>query len=258
VKIKELKESLKLEVESVVNYVGVDINTASVFLLRYISGLNKKTAWNIVNYRNENGIFSKRSDIKKVKGIGKKAYEQAAGFCRVPESKNPLDNSIIHPESYDIVKKIFDYYKFEIKNFKQDRVTIKNVMTKESSKDIAQKLNLNPITAEDIFIAILSDTVDPRDEFPQPILKKEVKRISDLKEGMIMQGTVRNVVDFGAFVDIGVKEDGMIHKSKFGKKNCEPLNEVYTGQIISTKILSIDKKRGRIGLELFNNRGEKK
>lgn len=246
---KDLSESLQIEVESVVNFVGVDLNSASPFLLQYISGLNKKTAWNILDYKSENGPFKSRKELKKVKGIGPKAYEQAAGFCRVPESENPLDNTVVHPEKYEATEQILHSFSFSIDDYKSQKDTVKKTLKGANIKALSEKLSMNPITCEDIIKALTTDYIDPRDSYPQPILKTDVKKLEDLSPGMHLQGTVRNVVDFGAFVDIGVKVDGLIHKSKFGQHNADPLEEVYVGEIVNVEIIKVDKERERIALK---------
>jgi uncharacterized protein len=248
---KDLNATLGIEVESVVNFVGVDLNSSSPFLLQYISGLNKKTAWNVLTYKEENGPFKSRAELKKVKGIGPKAYEQASGFCRVPESKNPLDNTIVHPERYADSGEILKESGFTLKDLRENKEAVKKVLKSKDVEKLAEKLNMNSITVDDIIKALVTDYLDPRDSYPQPLLKKDVKKIDDLTEGMRVQGTVRNVVDFGAFVDIGVKEDGLIHKSKFGKKDADPLEEVFVGQIVNMEIIKVDKERGRISLQLI-------
>jgi uncharacterized protein len=246
---KDLSESLQIKVESVVNFVGVDLNSASPFLLQYISGLNKKTAWNILDYKSENGPFKSRKELKKVKGIGPKAYEQAAGFCRVPESENPLDNTVVHPEKYEATEQILQSFSFSIDDYKSQKDTVKKTLKGANIKALSEKLSMNPITCEDIIKALTTDYIDPRDSYPQPILKTDVKKLEDLSPGMHLQGTVRNVVDFGAFVDIGVKVDGLIHKSKFGQHNADPLEEVYVGEIVNVEIIKVDKERERIALK---------
>ena len=246
---KDLSQSLQIEVESVVNFVGVDLNSASPFLLQYISGLNKKTAWNILDYKSENGPFKSRKELKKVKGIGPKAYEQAAGFCRVPESKNPLDNTVVHPEKYEATEKILQTFSFTIDDYQTQKDTVKKALKGANIKTLSEELSMNPITCEDIIKALTTDYIDPRDSYPQPILKTDVKKLEDLSIGMQLQGTVRNVVDFGAFVDIGVKVDGLIHKSKFGKHNADPLEEVYVGEIVNVEIIKVDQERERISLK---------
>ncbi|MFW6263472.1 MAG: Tex-like N-terminal domain-containing protein [Thermotogota bacterium] len=246
---KDLSGSLQIEVESVVNFVGVDLNSASPFLLQYISGLNKKTAWNVLDYKSENGAFKSRKALKKVKGIGPKAYEQAAGFCRVPESENPLDNTIVHPEKYDATEQILQSVSLTIDDYKTQKEGVKKSLKEVNIQSLSEKLSLNPITCEDIIKALTTDYIDPRDSYPQPILKTDVKKLEDLSLGMQLQGTVRNVVDFGAFVDIGVKVDGLIHKSKFGKHNADPLEEVYVGEIVNVEIIKVDQNRDRISLK---------
>ena len=246
---KDLSQALQIEVESVVNFVGVDLNSASAFLLQYISGLNKKTAWNILEYKAQNGPFKSRTELKKVKGIGPKAYEQAAGFCRVPESKNPLDNTVVHPEKYDATAQILQAFSWTIDDYKNQTASVKQSLKGADVQGLAEKLSMNPITCEDILKALTTDYIDPRDSYPQPILKTDVKKMEDLSVGMRLQGTVRNVVDFGAFVDIGVKVDGLIHKSQFGKPHADPLEEVYVGQIVNVIIIQVDADRDRISLK---------
>ncbi len=246
---KDLSGSLQIEVESVVNFVGVDLNSASPFLLQYISGLNKKTAWNILDYKSENGPFQSRKELKKVKGIGPKAYEQAAGFCRVPESENPLDNTVVHPEKYDATEQILQSFSLTINDYKTQKERVKKTLKEANIKTLSDNLSMNPITCDDIIKALTTDYIDPRDSYPQPILKTDVKKLEDLSIGLQLQGTVRNVVDFGAFVDIGVKVDGLIHKSKFGKHNADPLEEVYVGEIVNVEIIKVDKERERISLK---------
>jgi len=251
----KLKASLEREVESVVNFVGVDLNTASSYLLTFISGLNKRTANAVVKHRNENGSFKNRRELLTVKGIGPKAFEQAAGFCRVPESDNPLDNTIIHPESYVICEKILNACGFSLTNLgnTDSRDRLREAFAELKVVSIAQQLDLNPITVTDIVSALTAKHLDPRAAFPQPILKKEVRSLTDLTEGMRLQGTVRNVVDFGAFVDIGVKVDGLIHKSRMGGRSRNPLEELFVGQIVEVRVLQIEHDRGRIQLEIATN-----
>ena len=245
---KELQKTLAREVESVVNFVGVDLNGASPFLLQYISGLNKKTAWAIDAWKKENGPFQNRMQLKQVKGIGPKAFEQAAGFCRVPGSSHPLDNTIIHPESYQACADILEHLGLSIEGFSTDRASFTQKLKQHEPQTVAHELSRNPVTVKDIFDALLAPYLDPREAFPQPLLKTDVRHMEDLKPGMVLQGTVRNVVDFGAFVDIGVKVDGLVHRSKLGIKGASPLEVLRVGQIVEVKILGVDLTRQRINL----------
>jgi uncharacterized protein len=243
---KKLKEQLRLEVESVVNHIGVDINRASVFLMQYVSGLNRKLADNIVSYRSENGMFSTRNELKKVKGLGPKTFELCAGFCRVPESANPFDNTIIHPESYQLADTMLEQIGFHPKTKKKNWQEIKAALLKCNPVELAEQTSspLSEITF--IIEAVCHRKVDPREDYPQPVLSSSVQE--SLTVGLITQGTVKNVLDFGAFVDIGVKTNGLIHKSKM-KQDLSPMEQFYVGQIITVRILDFDLERGRIQLE---------
>jgi uncharacterized protein len=244
----ELQRVLKLEVESVVNYVGIDLNQASPFLMQYVSGLNSAKSWKIFEYRKENGAFRRREELKKVKGIGEKTYELAAGFCRVPESEEPLDNTVIHPESYESVKRLLLLTNLTFEEIEKKPDSLSRKIEEIKYENIQTQFGITEVHVHDIIEALTLRHVDPRDEFPQPVLKKEIRSLEDLTEGMELEGTVRNVVDFGAFVDIGVKIDGLIHQSQFGKKWANPLEKVYTGEIIRVKILKVDRERERINL----------
>ncbi len=243
---KLINFTLEREVESVVNHVGVNLNTASKHLLKYISGLNSKMAENIVKYRQEHGPFRSRKELLKVPSIGPKAYEQAAGFCRIPDSPNPLDNTIIHPEKYDTANKVLDYFNTDIENFSKN-IDIKNINYNKTSND----LKISIIELKDIIEGLLSKNVDPRENMPQINFTNKIINMEDLNIGDIVQGTVTNVVDFGAFVDIGIKNSGLVHKSNISKKYIQDPSEVLkVGQILNFRIISIDKDRGRIGLSL--------
>ncbi len=245
---KTLNFVLKREVESVVNYVGVNLNTASKHLLKYISGLNAKTAENIVKYREENGPFKNRKELLKVPGIGPKAYEQAAGFCRIPNSDNPLDNTIIHPEKYDAALKVIKYFHTSIENFSHEIEAEKIDYNK-----LSRELKIARTELEDIVKGLLSRDLDPRDEMPQIKFIDKMVTIDDLKVGEVVEGRITNVVDFGAFVDIGIKNSGLLHKSNISKEFVEDPTEILNvGQIIKVRIISIDKDRKRIGLSLKN------
>ena len=248
---KELSEALDNVVESAVNMVGVDLNTASASLLKHVSGLTGRTAENIVKFRDENGRFTKRSMLKKVAGIGDVAYEQAAGFLRIPDGKEPLDNTGIHPESYKATKKLLALYKIE-----KDPVSwrdIKNLVktSGKSLKVLAEEIGVGEPTLEDIIANLEKPGRDPRDAMPKPILKSDVLKIDDLREGMTLKGTVRNVVDFGAFVDIGLKRDGLVHVSEMANRFVKnPMDVVSVGDVVNVKVLSVDLERGRVQLSM--------
>ncbi|HNY82512.1 MAG TPA: Tex family protein [Thermotogota bacterium] len=246
--VSELNRVLKMEVESVVNYVGVDLNQASPYLLQYVSGLNRSKAWKIHEYKTEFGFFRSREDLKNVKGIGEKTYELAAGFCRIPESENPLDNTVIHPESYERIHRLLKRVgsAFEEIGLRPDDF-LKKVRS-IGHQTLSTELQVTEGELKDYLDALTIRHLDPRDSLPQPLLKKEVRGLDDLGEGMELEGTVRNVVDFGAFVDIGVEIDGLIHQSQFGKRWVKPSAIVHVGEIIRVRILKVDKDRGRINL----------
>lgn len=248
---KRLAEALHQVVESAVNMVGVNLNTASVSLLKYVSGLTSRTAASIVKYRDEHGPFRNREELKKVDGIGEIAFQQAAGFLRIPDGDNPLDNTSIHPESYQATQKLLEKFQIEDINAggKQLRAKIKSKV-----KDLSQlleELGIGEPTFNDILDNLEKPGLDPRDELPKPIFKSDVLKMEDLREGMILKGTVRNVVDFGAFVDIGVKQDGLVHVSRMAKKFVKnPYELLSVGDVIEVKVISIDLERGRIGLSM--------
>jgi uncharacterized protein len=247
---KELTQALDAVVESVVNYVGVDVNTASPALLRYVAGLSRSVAGNVVAYRDEHGPFQKRSDLKKVKGLGPKAYEQAAGFLRVPESANPLDNTAIHPESYPVVKRLLELAGTRLKA--RDMMgRVRAVRDELGLEGLAVLLEVGEPTLADILDGLERPGRDPRDELPAPILRRDVLKMEDLREGMRLKGTVRNVVDFGAFVDIGVKQDGLVHVSKMADRYVrDPFEVVSVGDVVEVTVVSVDLERGRIGLSM--------
>lgn len=231
---KELSETLEKIVEDCVNSVGVDINTASVALLGYVSGITKTTAKNILEYKRENGPFSSRKEIKKVKGIGPKAFTQCAGFLRIPESKEVLDHTAVHPESYDIAVKLLD-----------------RDLDKIDYQKTAEELEVGIPTLQDIVAELKKPGRDPRDEMPKPILRSDVLSIEDLEVGMELQGTVRNVVAFGAFVDIGIKNDGLVHISQLSDRFIkDPKEVVKVSDIVNVKIIDIDVERGKVGLSM--------
>ncbi|MDU5070466.1 Tex family protein [Finegoldia magna] len=231
---KKLKSSLEEVVEDCVNTVGVNINTASSALLNYVSGITKTTAKNIVDYKIENGPFTNRQEILKVKGIGPKAFVQCAGFLRIPESEEILDNTEVHPESYEIAKQIMKYDLDDI-----------------DVKKLSEELEVGEPTLRDIIQELKKPGRDPRDEMPKPVLRQDVLSIDDLEEGMIVTGTVRNVVDFGAFIDIGIKEDGLCHISKMSDSYIKNPREVCeVSDTVKVKIIGIDKERGLVSLSM--------
>jgi protein Tex len=247
---KRLVLALNAVVESAVNYVGVDLNTASSALLSYVAGVNHSIASNIVTYRNENGPFRARSQLKKVKRLGNKAFEQAAGFLRISDGTKPLDNTAIHPESYPVVKRLFAY--LGIRDNEPDmRHHLTALGQRSDLSQIAHKLGVGMPTLRDIIDALQKPGRDPRQDLPLPILRQDVLKIEDLTEGMVLQGTVRNVVPFGAFVDIGVKQDGLVHISQLADRYVrDPLEIVSTGDIVQVRVLGIDLDRGRIALTM--------
>lgn len=247
-----LTEALSNVVEDCVNKVGVDLNTASPSLLSYVAGLNATTAKNIVAYREENGEFTSRSQIKKVPKLGPKAFTQCAGFLRIPNSKNILDNTGVHPESYDSCVKLLDFLGYTIDDIKNGNVSLIESKIKLFGEDkLAQKLDIGVPTLKDIAKELTKPGRDIRDELPPPLLRSDVLDLKDLKEGMEITGTVRNVVDFGAFIDIGVHHDGLVHISQISDKYIKHPSEVLkVGQVVKSKVLSVDEKSGRISLTL--------
>lgn len=245
----ELSDALTWLVQTVVNQVGVDLNTSSISLLKYVAGVSENIAKNIVEYRESVGRFSKRSELKKVSGIGSKTYEQCAGFLRIRDGDLWLDGSAIHPESYEIALEIVDLMDIN-ENMTHDvrALAIENYVRRNPVDKLARELRVGELTVADILEQIVQPGRDPRDDVPAPMLRSDVLKMEDLREGMILNGVVRNVVDFGAFIDIGVKQDGLLHSSKI------PNNvNVQVGDILELKILSIDLDRGRIGLTLPQN-----
>jgi uncharacterized protein len=239
-------------VEDCVNSVGVDLNTASHSLLSYISGINATSAKNIVKYREENGEFKSRAQILKVPRIGAKAYEQCAGFLRVPGSKEIFDNTGVHPESYDAARALLDMFGYtsdDVKNFRLGDLN-KKVSEKGSAK-VAAELGIGGPTLHDIISELEKPGRDVRDSLPQPQLRDDILGIEDLKPDMVLTGTVRNVIDFGAFVDIGVHQDGLVHISELSDKYVKhPSDVVSLGDVVTVKVLSVDVKKKRIGLSM--------
>ncbi|TQR06822.1 Tex family protein [Psychrobacillus soli] len=247
---KKLSESLSFIVETAVNQVGVNVNTASASLLQYVSGLSKTVAENVVNLRNEQGRFTSRAQLKKIPRLGAKTYEQAIGFLRVPDAKNPFDATGIHPESYKAAEQVLAIagLKKEQIGSKEAEEALKNISIEEVSKE----LDIGEITLKDIVDTLIKPARDPREAFPQPILKTDVLKMEDLKAGMELQGTVRNVVDFGAFVDVGVKQDGLVHISKLKKGFVKhPLDVVSLGDIVTVWVDQFDANKGRIALTML-------
>ena len=249
---KRLTEVLDGVVEDSVNSVGVDLNTASYSLLEHVSGISKTVAKNIVTYREENGAFTSRAQLKKVKRLGPSAFVQCAGFMRIADGKNPLDNTGVHPESYDVCKKMIEMLGYtmddiESKNIDDIDDRVKNIGLKEISK----KLEVGEPTLKDIILEIKKPGRDPRDEGMKPILRTDVLKIEDIQEGMVLKGTVRNVVDFGAFVDIGIKNDGLVHKSQMSNKFVkDPMEIVSVGDVVDVKVIGIDLDKGRVSLSM--------
>ncbi|MGC9321673.1 MAG: helix-hairpin-helix domain-containing protein, partial [Kosmotogaceae bacterium] len=251
----ELKKTLDREVESVVNLVGVNLNTASEHLLKYISGLNSRAALNIVKYRAENGGFRNRKELLKVTGLGPKAFEQAAGFCRIINGSEALDGTSVHPESYEIAREILNSADFDSEELFTKKEEVPAKLDEIDLDAFSKEKGFNPITVREVVGMLKKPGLDPREELEKPILRTDVLSMEDLSTGMELEGTVRNVVDFGAFVDIGVKQDGLIHKSRMGRRVRDPLEVLSVGQIVKVRVLDVDTKRMRVGLELLKNTG---
>ena len=249
---KNLNTELEQTIEKIVNRVGVNINTASAALLGYVSGIKKNIAKNIVDYRKENGDFKNRKEVLKVKGLGAKAFEQLAGFIVIPDSDNPLDNTIIHPESYYIAEEILKKCNSSVIELKEDLKSVREKLNGADLKEIIEKTGLDK-TVKDVYEALIKDRRDPRDDFDKPLLREDVLSIEDLKVGMELEGTVRNVTKFGAFVDIGLKNDAMIHLSQISDEYItDPTKVLSIGQIIKVRVLDIDIPRQRVGLTRKN------
>jgi len=247
---KKMAETLDAVVESAVNHVGVDLNTASPALLQYVSGINKRVAQAIVKHRDEHGPFKSRQKLKKVKGIGDKGFEQSAGFLKISAGEDPLDNTFIHPESYGVVERLFAL--MAVQGGEPDLAQrVKTFRAENDLAELAEVLEVGLPTLTDILDNLIKPGRDPRDELPKPILRSDVLKMEDLREGMILKGTVRNVVDFGAFVDIGVKQDGLVHVSQMADRYVKnPLAMVSVGDVVEVKVISVDPERGRIGLSM--------
>ena len=249
---KQLDEALGGVVEDCVNAVGVDINTASPSLLQRVAGLNGTTAKNVVAYREENGPFTSRAQIKKVPKLGPKAFQQCAGFLRVPESKSVLDNTAVHPESYDAAKALLELMGYTLADVKAEKLSDLPARLKAYGEaKAAAAVGAGVPTLRDITAELLKPGRDVRDELPQPILRTDVMEMKDLKPGMVLTGTVRNVIDFGAFVDIGVHQDGLVHISQISSKFIKHPSEVLTvGDVVKVVVLDVDEKKNRIGLSI--------
>ncbi|MDW8542629.1 Tex family protein [Staphylococcus sp. KG4-1] len=251
---KALEGALTFVVETAVNQVGVDVNTASRSLLQYVSGLTPTIAQNIIDYREENGAITHNKDIAKVKRLGAKTFEQSIGFMRIVDGKEPLDNTSIHPESYDVTYQLLKEIGMTSNDLGSEQ--LKLALNHVNIELTAEKLNVGQPTLEDIIKSLIAPNRDPRDEFETPILKSDVLSIEDLSKNMKLHGTVRNVVDFGAFVDIGVKQDGLVHVSKLSKKFVKnPMDIVSVGDIVDVWILDIDEKKGKVSLTMIDPNG---
>lgn len=247
----KLDESLTGVVEDAVNSVGVDLNTATPSLLKYVSGINKTLANNIVKYRDENGKIKTRKELLKVSKLGPVAYTQCAGFLRIPESKNPLDNTSVHPESYEAAEKLLDGIGFELKDLKDKLPEVKEKLLEVNAAKIAGELGIGVPTIKDIIKELMKPGRDPREDMPKPILRSDVLKMEDLVEGMVLTGTVRNVIDFGAFVDIGVKNDGLVHISEMSDKYVKnPMDIVSVGDIVKVRVIKVDLEKKKVALSM--------
>ena len=249
---KKLGEALDGVVEDCVNRVGVDLNTASAPLLEHISGINKQLAKNIVAYREVNGRFITRKDLLKVPKLGPKAFEQCAGFMRINGGKNPLDSTSVHPESYEAATALLTKAGFSTEDITAG--TLKGLsLIVRNYKGLSEELGIGEITLQDIVKELEKPGRDPREEMPKPVLRSDVMNMEDLKPGMILSGTVRNVIDFGAFVDIGVHQDGLVHISQLTNKKFikHPMEVVSVGDIVQVKVLSVDIAKKRIQLSMI-------
>ncbi|GGJ79001.1 RNA-binding transcriptional accessory protein [Anoxybacillus voinovskiensis] len=247
---KKLEESLRFIVETVVNQVGVNVNTASVSLLQYVSGLTKTVAENIVKRREEQGKFKNRNELKAIPRLGAKTYEQCIGFLRIMDGEEPLDRTPIHPERYEEVKKLLQQMGFTTENIGSNE--LREALQQLPLRETAEGLGIGELTLKDIVDALIRPERDPRDELPKPLLRKDILKMEDLQKGMELEGTVRNVVDFGAFVDIGVKQDGLVHISKLSKQYVRhPLDIVSVGEVVKVWVDSVDVAKGRISLSML-------
>jgi protein Tex len=247
-----LSKKLDDVVESCVNDVGVNLNTASSELLTHISGLSRNVARNIIEYREKKGRFKSREEIREISGVGDFRFQQSAGFLRIPEGEHPLDNTAIHPESYESAEKLCNLFGIDVENLASEKKKIESVLSGINMKEVAEKISVGVPTLELIIENLQKPGRDPRESLPKPLLRQDVLKMEDLSPGMKLEGTVRNVVDFGAFVDIGVKQDGLLHISNMAKEKRveDPHDVVAVGDIINVEITNIDLERGRIGLKL--------
>lgn len=246
---KDLSSALTFVVETAVNQVGVDVNTASKSLLQYVSGLTSTIAQNIIDYKEENGPIKHHKEISSIKRLGAKTFEQSIGFLRIVDGEEPLDNTAIHPESYDVAYRMLHQLDLTAQDI--GSVKLKNTLSNVNISTLVSQLNIGEPTLKDIIQSLIAPNRDPRDEFETPILKSDVLSIEDLSKGMKLNGTVRNVVDFGAFVDIGVKQDGLVHISKLSKKFVKnPMDMISVGDIVEVWILDIDENKGKVSLTM--------
>ena len=250
---KKLSESLTGVVEDSVNKVGVDVNTATPSLLSYVSGINNTIAKNIVKYRDEHGKLKERKELLKVPKLGKVAYEQCAGFIRIPDGTNPIENTAVHPESYEATEKLLDLLGFKPSDLKnKDKLNLLRTQLKAiNTQEYASKLGIGEMTLTDIIEELSKPGRDPREDMPKPVLRSDVLKFEDLTEGMVLTGTVRNVIDFGAFVDIGVKYDGLVHISEMSNSFIKNPSEVVSvGDVVKVKVIKIDQERKKVGLSM--------
>lgn len=246
---KDLSSALTFVVETAVNQVGVDVNTASKSLLQYVSGLTSTIAQNIIDYKEENGPIKHHKEISRIKRLGAKTFEQSIGFLRIVDGEEPLDNTAIHPESYDVAYRMLHQLDLTAQDI--GSIKLKNTLSNVNISTLVSQLNIGEPTLKDIIQSLIAPNRDPRDEFETPILKSDVLSIEDLSKGMKLNGTVRNVVDFGAFVDIGVKQDGLVHISKLSKKFVKnPMDMISVGDIVEVWILDIDENKGKVSLTM--------
>ncbi len=251
---KRLSQTLDQVVETVVNHVGVELNTASPAILQHVSGISSAVAKNISAYRQENGAFKSRKELLKVARLGPAAFTQCAGFLRIQQAKNPLDNTSVHPESYELATKIIEELGFELKEL-NDKQTLQQLQVKLPLVDVekmAKKMAAGEPTVRDILVALAKPGRDPREDLPAPLTRKHVMSLEDIKVGTVVKGTVHNVVDFGAFIDFGLKTNGLLHRSEFCRRNQHPSDVLAVGDIVDVEIISVDAKRNRIGLSMKN------
>ena len=250
---KKLTESLTGVVEDAVNSVGVDVNTATPSLLSYVSGINKQVAKNIVEYRDTNGSLKQRKELLKVPKLGKAAFEQCAGFIRIYDGKNPLEITGVHPESYDKAEELLTEMGYSVNDLVQnDKLSeLKDKLKKVNVKEMAKNLDVGELTLQDIIDELSKPGRDPREDMPKQILRNDVLKFEDLKENMVLKGTVRNVTDFGAFVDIGVKHDGLVHISQLSNNFVKnPSDVVAVGDIVDVKVIGIDAEKQKVSLSM--------